>query len=162
MPGTSRRGPPPTRPSRPGSTCARCAVTPPGSPNAGSRRPRSPAGWPRCAPCSGCRWSSAPARTTRPSCSAPRSGPSACPECSSPLELRDRALFELAYACGLRAEEIVSLDVESLDFDSEAVRVEGKGGKTRLVPVGEHALAALTRYMERARPALRNEAARGD
>ncbi len=73
---------------------------------------------------------------------------------SSPLELRDRALFELAYACGLRAEEIVSLDVESLDFDSEAVRVEGKGGKTRLVPVGEHALAALERYLARGRPLL--------
>ena len=73
---------------------------------------------------------------------------------TSPLELRDRALFELAYACGLRAEEMVSLDVESLDFDSEAVRVEGKGGKTRLVPVGEHALAALERYLARGRPLL--------
>ncbi len=73
---------------------------------------------------------------------------------SSPLELRDRALFELAYACGLRAEEIVSLDLESVDFDSEAVRVEGKGGKTRLIPVGEHALAALERYLARGRPLL--------
>ena len=58
---------------------------------------------------------------------------------TTPLELRDRALFELAYACGLRAEELVTLDLESIDFDSETVRVEGKGGKTRLVPVGEHA-----------------------
>jgi integrase/recombinase XerC len=71
-----------------------------------------------------------------------------------PLELRDRALFELAYACGLRAEEIVSLDCGAVDFDSEAVRVEGKGGKTRLVPVGEHALAALERYLARSRPML--------
>ena len=70
------------------------------------------------------------------------------------LELRDRALFELAYACGLRAEELVSLDVESLDFDSEAVRVEGKGGKTRIVPVGEHARRALERYLSQGRPAL--------
>ncbi|HEY2653932.1 MAG TPA: tyrosine recombinase XerC [Solirubrobacteraceae bacterium] len=70
------------------------------------------------------------------------------------LELRDRALFELAYACGLRAEELVSLDVESLDFDSEAVRVEGKGGKTRIVPVGEHARRALERYLAQGRPAL--------
>ena len=46
-----------------------------------------------------------------------------------PLELRDRALFELAYACGLRAEELVSLELESLDFDSETVRVLGKGGR---------------------------------
>jgi integrase/recombinase XerC/integrase/recombinase XerD len=70
------------------------------------------------------------------------------------LELRDRALFELAYACGLRAEELVTLDVGSVDFDSETVRVEGKGGKTRLVPAGEHALAALERYLARGRPAL--------
>jgi site-specific recombinase XerD len=73
---------------------------------------------------------------------------------STPLEQRDRALFELAYACGLRAEEIVDLDVASLDFDGEQLRVEGKGGKTRFVPVGEHALAAVRRYLERARGAL--------
>jgi site-specific recombinase XerD len=75
----------------------------------------------------------------------------------TPLELRDRALFELAYACGLRAEELVTLDVESLDFDAESVRVEGKGGKTRLVPLGEHARLALERYLARARPLLRRE-----
>ena len=78
---------------------------------------------------------------------------------TTPLQLRDRALFELAYASGLRAEELVSLDVESIEFDSETVRVEGKGQKTRLVPVGEHALSALERYLARARPALD---ARGD
>jgi integrase/recombinase XerC/integrase/recombinase XerD len=72
----------------------------------------------------------------------------------SALELRDRALFELAYASGLRAEELVSLDLGSVEFDSETVRVEGKGGKTRLVPAGEHALLALERYLLRARPAL--------
>jgi site-specific recombinase XerD len=71
-----------------------------------------------------------------------------------PLELRDRALFELAYASGLRAEELVNLDVAGIDFDGELVRVEGKGGKTRLVPVGEHALAALGRYLERGRVLL--------
>jgi site-specific recombinase XerD len=73
---------------------------------------------------------------------------------TTPLEVRDRAMFELAYASGLRAEEIVSLEVASIDFDSELVRVEGKGGKTRLVPAGEHALSALQRYLDRARPAL--------
>jgi site-specific recombinase XerD len=73
---------------------------------------------------------------------------------TTPLELRDRALFELAYASGLRAEELVGLDVTSLGFDAEEVRVEGKGAKTRIVPVGETALRALTRYLERARPAL--------
>ena len=76
------------------------------------------------------------------------------PRRPSPLELRDRALFELAYACGLRAEELVTLDVSSVDFDGETVRVEGKGDKTRLVPAGEHALRALERYLARARPAL--------
>jgi integrase/recombinase XerC/integrase/recombinase XerD len=73
---------------------------------------------------------------------------------TGPLELRDRALFELAYASGLRAEELVSLAVHSLDFDAESVRVEGKGGKTRLVPVGEPALRAIERYLARGRPAL--------
>jgi site-specific recombinase XerD len=73
---------------------------------------------------------------------------------STPLELRDRALFELAYACGLRAEELVDVDVASVGFDAEEVRVEGKGSKTRIVPVGEAALRALARYLERARPAL--------
>jgi site-specific recombinase XerD len=70
------------------------------------------------------------------------------------LELRDRALFELAYACGLRAQELVSVDADAVDFDAEQVRVEGKGGKTRVVPVGEAALAAVGRYQERGRPAL--------
>lgn len=73
---------------------------------------------------------------------------------TSPLELRDRALFELAYASGLRAEELVTLDVGAVDFDGESIRVEGKGGKTRLVPVGEHSLRALERYLGRGRPAL--------
>jgi site-specific recombinase XerD len=73
---------------------------------------------------------------------------------TTPLELRDRALFELAYACGLRAEELVSLEIDSVDFDTEIVRVEGKGERTRLVPAGEHALAALERYLARGRAAL--------
>ncbi len=73
---------------------------------------------------------------------------------STPLEQRDRAMFELAYASGLRAEELISLDVLSVDFDAEHVRVEGKGAKTRIVPAGEAALAAVARYLERARGAL--------
>jgi site-specific recombinase XerD len=72
----------------------------------------------------------------------------------TPLELRDRAMLELAYSCGLRCEEIVELDVESLDFESERLRVLGKGGKERLLPVGEPAQRALRRYGERGRPAL--------
>jgi integrase/recombinase XerC/integrase/recombinase XerD len=73
---------------------------------------------------------------------------------TTPLAVRDRALFELAYACGLRAEELVALEVHSIDFDAETVRVEGKGGRTRVVPAGEHALRALERYLAQARPAL--------
>jgi site-specific recombinase XerD len=73
---------------------------------------------------------------------------------TTPLELRDRALFELAYASGLRAEELVTLDLSSLDFDAETVRVEGKGGRTRIVPAGEHAMRAMERYLARGRPAL--------
>ena len=107
-------------------------------------------------------------RPTRPSCSRRPKLRSACRgrsspadvaalldriPASTPLEQRDRAMFELAYACGLRAEELVDLDVGSVDFDAEQVRVEGKGGKTRFVPVGEHALAPCA-YLERARGAL--------
>jgi integrase/recombinase XerC/integrase/recombinase XerD len=71
-----------------------------------------------------------------------------------PLELRDRALFEVAYGCGLRAEELVNLDVEDLDPDAEEMRVTGKGSKTRVVPAGEPAWRALERYLDRARPKL--------
>lgn len=73
---------------------------------------------------------------------------------STPLDLRDRALLELAYAAGLRAEELVNLNVADLDADAEEVRVEGKGGRTRVVPVGEHAWKALDRYQARGRTAL--------
>jgi len=73
---------------------------------------------------------------------------------TTPLELRDRALFELAYGSGLRAEELVDLDVSAVDFDGEQLRVEGKGAKTRFVPAGEPALRAVARYLERGRPAL--------
>lgn len=73
------------------------------------------------------------------------------------LELRDRALLEVAYGCGLRAEELVRLDLASVGFDAEELRVEGKGGKTRVVPAGEPALQAVTRYLERGRPALLDE-----
>jgi integrase/recombinase XerC len=78
----------------------------------------------------------------------------------TPLDLRDRAMFELAYACGLRAEELVQLDAGSVDYEGEEIRVEGKGSKTRIVPAGEPALRALARYVERARPALTD--ARGE
>jgi integrase/recombinase XerC/integrase/recombinase XerD len=72
----------------------------------------------------------------------------------TPLELRDRAMLELAYSCGLRCEEIVSLDLASVDFEGERVRVLGKGSKERLLPVGEPARRAVSRYLERGRHAL--------
>jgi integrase/recombinase XerC/integrase/recombinase XerD len=76
---------------------------------------------------------------------------------TTPLELRDRALFEVAYGCGLRAEELVTLDLESVLFESEELRVEGKGAKTRIVPAGEPALAAVRAYLERGRHALAHQ-----
>jgi site-specific recombinase XerD len=72
----------------------------------------------------------------------------------TPLELRDRAMLELAYSCGLRCEEIVSLDEGSLDFETEQLRVMGKGSKERLLPVGEPAQRALRRYLDKGRHAL--------
>src|SRR5437763_7847132 len=71
-----------------------------------------------------------------------------------PLELRDRALFELAYSSGLRAEELVNLDTTDIDPDAEELRVTGKGSKTRTVPAGEPAWRAIAAYLERARPKL--------
>jgi site-specific recombinase XerD len=75
----------------------------------------------------------------------------------TPLELRDRAMLELAYSCGLRCEEIVNLDLSAFDFETEQLRVLGKGSKERLLPVGEPAQRALRRYAERGRPALASE-----
>lgn len=76
---------------------------------------------------------------------------------STPLELRDRAIFELAYATGLRAEELTTLDVGDADFDAEELRVHGKGGKERVVPIGEQAWRNLNAYLERGRPLLARE-----
>ena len=65
----------------------------------------------------------------------------------SPLGLRDRALFELAYSCGLRVSELAGLDVGAVDERTGEARVTGKGSKTRIVPVGAPALAALAAWM---------------
>jgi site-specific recombinase XerD len=75
----------------------------------------------------------------------------------TPLELRDRAMLELAYSCGLRCEEIVNLDLGALDHETEQLRVLGKGSKERLLPVGEPAQRALRRYEERGRRALASD-----
>lgn len=73
---------------------------------------------------------------------------------SEPLALRDRAMLELAYSAGLRAEELVNLDKDDLDADGEELRVTGKGGRTRVVPAGEQAWRSIAAYLERARPEL--------
>jgi site-specific recombinase XerD len=75
----------------------------------------------------------------------------------TPLELRDRAMFELAYSCGLRCEEIVNLDIDSFDFEEDQLRVLGKGSKTRLLPVGEPARRAVERYLQRGRRPLADD-----
>jgi site-specific recombinase XerD len=75
----------------------------------------------------------------------------------TPLELRDRAMLELAYSCGLRCEEIVNLGQGSFDFETEQLRVLGKGSKERLLPVGEPAQRALRRYLEKGRRALASD-----
>src|SRR6266508_1620464 len=71
-----------------------------------------------------------------------------------PLALRNRALFELVYSAGLRAQEAVDLRLADVDFEQELVLVQGKGGKERAVPLGEEAAYRLSRYLEDARPRL--------
>lgn len=76
------------------------------------------------------------------------------PAGETPLEVRDRALLELLYACGLRIAEACSVRLENLDEEGGVIRVTGKGNKTRLIPVGKAALEALKTYLCSARPKL--------
>jgi site-specific recombinase XerD len=75
-------------------------------------------------------------------------------EGEGPLALRNRALVELVYSAGLRSAEAVGLDVGDVDFEQEHVRVHGKGGKERVVPLGEEASWWVSRYLRDARPQL--------
>ncbi len=75
-------------------------------------------------------------------------------EGNSPLDLRNRALLELLYSGGLRSAEAVGLDLSDLDFEREAIHVRGKGGKDRLVPLGEEAAQHVAVYLREARPSL--------
>jgi site-specific recombinase XerD len=70
------------------------------------------------------------------------------------LGLRDRALFELVYSAGLRAQEAVDLELADVDFDQELLHVRGKGGKERAVPLGEEAAYRLRLYLQDGRPEL--------
>ena len=70
------------------------------------------------------------------------------------LTLRNRALVELIYSAGLRSQEAVALDLGDVDFDQEQVRVRGKGGKERVVPLGEEAALCVARYLQDGRPEL--------
>jgi integrase/recombinase XerD len=78
----------------------------------------------------------------------------AAPDTKAPLGLRDRAMLELLYATGLRVSELVALKAGEVSLDMGVVRVFGKGGKERLVPLGEEAIAWLTKYLKEGRPPL--------
>jgi integrase/recombinase XerD len=73
---------------------------------------------------------------------------------TEPAALRDRALLELMYACGLRASEAIGLELLDVDVEEGVLRARGKGSKERVVPIGQAALKALRIYLERGRPAL--------
>jgi integrase/recombinase XerD len=79
---------------------------------------------------------------------------SAAASAGTPLALRDHALLEVLYGTGARISEAVGLAVDDLDRDAGVVKLAGKGGKERVVPVGSYALAAAQAYLVRARPVL--------
>lgn len=76
------------------------------------------------------------------------------PDVATPLGLRDRTMFEVLYATGLRVSELVTLRVTQVGMDMGVVRVVGKGSKERLVPFGEEAMGWLRRYLSEGRPLL--------
>ncbi len=76
------------------------------------------------------------------------------PTGSSPTAVRDRALLETMYACGLRASEAISLELADLDLQRAILRARGKGSKERIVPIGSKAIASLQAYLDRGRPRL--------
>jgi integrase/recombinase XerD len=76
------------------------------------------------------------------------------PKGTEPPALRDRALLEVMYACGLRASEAIGLELADVDVEARIVRARGKGSKERLVPMGGQAVKALAAYLERGRPRM--------
>jgi integrase/recombinase XerD len=83
------------------------------------------------------------------------------PDIGSPVGVRDRAILELLYGSGLRISELTGMDVDDLDLDEGSLRVLGKGGKEREVPVGSFGKEAVGAYLSRGRPALATAASRG-
>jgi integrase/recombinase XerD len=76
------------------------------------------------------------------------------PRGTEPAALRDRALLELMYACGLRASEAIGLELTDIDLEERVLRARGKGSKERVVPIGQAAVQALRAYLERGRSGL--------
>ena len=76
------------------------------------------------------------------------------PDTQTTLGLRDRAMFEVLYACGLRVSELIGLQTQMINLEQGYVRIKGKGNKERLVPLGEIAIEWLQKYMLEARPQL--------
>ncbi len=76
------------------------------------------------------------------------------PDINNPRGLRDKALLEIVYACGLRASEAVSLKMPQLEFNTGFLRIIGKGNKERIIPIGELAIFWLKKYIKEARPIL--------
>jgi integrase/recombinase XerD len=76
------------------------------------------------------------------------------PQGSAPLAVRDRAMLELMYACGLRASEAIGLELADVDLEEGLLCARGKGSKERLVPIGRQALAAVRGYCRSSRPVL--------
>jgi integrase/recombinase XerD len=81
----------------------------------------------------------------------------ASPKGSEPTTLRDRALLEVMYACGLRASETIGLELGDIDLREGFLRTRGKGSKERLVPLGRQAIAAINGYLRGGRPKLVGE-----
>jgi integrase/recombinase XerD len=78
----------------------------------------------------------------------------ALPDLNTPLGLRDRALLDVLYSCGLRVTELINLRADNIDFELGCIRCIGKGDKERLVPIGRKALDSVVTYIKEARPAL--------
>ncbi len=83
----------------------------------------------------------------------------AAPDQETPTGIRDRAMLELGYGCGLRVSELVSVKIGDFLLEGKILKVTGKGGKQRLVPVGEFARNAIEQYMQKVRPGLIRERA---